>query len=346
MTRFRRSPIVAGAFLALLALAMSWVAPLPLQGQQKRPQKKQDVARKKTRPRSTAQVPAPTLANHAYGGHERQVLDFWKADAQQATPWVFVIHGGGWRAGDKDRVGRFVDVNRLLAAGISVVAINYRFVQLAPEAGVEPPVRLPLMDAARALQYVRQHSAEWNLDPTRVGAAGGSAGACSSLWLAFHDDLADPQNADPIARQSTRLTCAAVTGAQTSLDPRQMKSWTPNSTYGAHAFGITANRATKSSAFAEFLKARERILPWIQEYSPYALVTREDPAVYLTYSAPPAIGEAQRDPTHSANFGVKLKEHCDALKVECELVYPGAEPVVHPTPTDFLISKLAPRELP
>ena len=66
-------------------------------------------------------------------------------------------------------------------------------------------------------------------------STGGSAGAGISLWLAFHDDLADPQSPDPIARESTRLTCAGVMGPQTTLDPQQMKEWTPNSRYGGHA---------------------------------------------------------------------------------------------------------------
>jgi hypothetical protein len=50
-----------------------------------------------------------------------------------------------------------------------------------------------------------------------------------------------------------------------------MKEWTPNSTYGGHAFG--------KSNFEQFLSERESILPWIAEYSPYALVTEDDPAV-------------------------------------------------------------------
>jgi hypothetical protein len=136
------------------------------------------------------------------------------------------------------------------------------------------------------LQFVRSKAAEWNIDKRRIGATGGSAGACSSLWLAFHDDLADPANDDPIARESTRLWCAAVTGAQTTLDPQQMKEWTPNSRYGAHAFGL--------GSFAQFLAAREQILPWIAEYSPYALVSADDPPVSLYYNAPPAIGQDQR----------------------------------------------------
>ena len=273
-------------------------------------------------------VPKPTVPEIAYGKHDRNVLDFWKAQSDSPTPVAFVIHGGGWKGGSKERLDRFANPNVLLKAGISVVAINYRYVTSAEK----PPVKAPLHDAARALQFVRSKAKEWNLDKKRIGAAGGSAGACSSLWLAFHDDLADPKSKDPVARESSRLACAAVTGAQTTLDPKQMVEWTPNSRYGGHAFGLRS--------FGDFLKQREKILPWIAEYSPYALVSKDDPPVYLIYGTPPAIGKAQKDPTHTSNFGVKLQEHCKTKGVTCELVHPGQAKVKHETPTAFLISQL------
>ena len=271
----------------------------------------------------------PTLANVPYGKHERQVMDFYKADSVSPTPLLFFIHGGGWVAGDKSGVG---ELERCLAAGISVVSINYRYSWQAQLEGVMPPVEWPLADAVRALQFVRSKAAEWNIDPKRIGASGGSAGACSSLWLAFHPDMADPKSENPIARESTRLYCAAVNGAQTTLDPQQMKEWTPNSSYGGHAF-LPGKERPK---FDAFLAAREKILPWIAEYSPYALVSSDDPPVYLSFSAPPALGQEQKDPTHTANFGVKLKEHCEANGVKCELFYPGAEGVT-PTVLEYLL---------
>ena len=155
----------------------------------------------------------------------------------------------------------------------------------------------------------RSKAAEWGINKQRIGASGGSAGACSSLWLAFHPDMADPDSDDPVVRESTRLWCAAVRGAQTTLDPQQMKEWTPNSRYGGHAFGFTGDSENKLSQFDEFLANRGTILPWLAEYSPYALVTDDDPPVHLYYSAPPALGQPQKDPTHTSNFGVKLQEH-------------------------------------
>lgn len=282
----------------------------------------------------------PTQADVPYGSHPKQVVDFYKAESSKPTPLMLFIHGGGWTGGTKSAVG---GLKECLAAGISVVSVEYRFVPEAMAAGVKPPVSWPLHDAARALQFVRSKAAEWNIDKTRIGASGGSAGACSSLWLALHDDMADPKSADPVARESTRLFCAAVTGAQTTLDPQQMKEWTPNSRYGGHAFGFMRNpkeRSTRDLLFAEFLAGREQVLPWIKEYSPYEHVSAGDPPIYMLYNAPPALGQPQSDPTHTANFGVKLQEKLREAKVPCELVYPGAPDAKHKAAHDYLIATL------
>lgn len=283
--------------------------------------------------------PVPTIANVPYGTHERQVLDFYKAKSEKLAPLLFFIHGGGWVAGDKKNPG---GLKQCLAAGISVVSINYRYSWQAQIAGVKPPVKAPLEDAARALQFVRSKAAEWNIDKQRIGASGGSAGACSSLWLALHNDMAVPESADPIARESTRLWCAAVNGAQTSLDPQQLKEWTPNSRYGGHAFGFMDPNdiKTRDTRFAEFLAHREELLPWIKEYSPIEHASADAPPIYMIYSAPPALGQEQKDPTHTSNYGVKLQEKLRTLGVECELVYPGAPDVKHANIEAFLIEKL------
>jgi acetyl esterase/lipase len=319
--------------LALLALATSvWAAEPP-----------PTTPQTPSIGRTFAQPPAATLSNVPYGDHPRQVLDFWKAPSAKPTPVVFHIHGGGWEAGGKGFVPAMA---KFLAAGISVVSINYRYTWQAQTDEVWPPVAAPLHDAARALQFVRSKAEEWNLDKQRIGATGSSAGACSSLWLALHEDMADPQSADPISRESTRLFCAAVDSAQTSLDPRQMKEWTPNSRYGAHAFGFADAQAkharSQEEMFAEFLQHRDDVLVWIQEYSPIEHASRDDPPIYMLYPAAPALGQPQQDPTHSANFGVKLQEKLKGLNVECELVYPGAPDVKHPSIDAYLIEKLRP----
>ena len=74
----------------------------------------------------------PTLANVAYGTHERQVLDFYKATSDKPTPLLFFIHGGGWVNGDKANPS---ELRECLDAGITVVSSNYRYSTLAHLAG-------------------------------------------------------------------------------------------------------------------------------------------------------------------------------------------------------------------
>jgi acetyl esterase/lipase len=312
--------------VAALACAALFLPPSMAQ-EKKAPEKKKAVERKPPTP----PVP-PTAANYKYGSHERQVFDFWQAHADKPTPLVILIHGGSWLAGDKS--GYYGAVKQYLDKGISVAAINYRYVKQGVELNIVPPVKAPLEDAARAVQTLRSKAKEWNLDKARVGAHGGSAGACSSLWLAFHDDLADPTSGDPVARESTRLACVAVSGAQVSLDPKELREWMPNYGYGAHAFGL--------KNFQELYDQRDRVLKWIKEYSPIEHVSKDDPPVFLEYSQKklPVVGEKQDDPTHSAVMGLKLAERLQAVGVECILVYPGHPHPQYKNSADFLIDRL------
>lgn len=289
-------------------------------------------------PKAAPRKTEPTEANVPYGKHPKQVVDFYQAESKVPTPVLVNIHGGGWSGGSKMSVGP----DTYLRAGISVVSVEYRLLKEATTDGLVPPVKGPLGDAARALQFVRSKAKEWNLDKSRIVATGSSAGACTCLWLAFHDDLADPQSDDPVARESTRVSLAAVGGAQTSLDPKQMKEWTPNSFYGGHAFGFTPDPQTKRTQFDVFLAEREKILPWIKEYSPYELVTSDDPPVALFYGSPPEMGQPAKDPTHAANFGLALQEKCKTVGVECRLVYPGAPDVEFPLIHQYLLAKMKP----
>jgi len=269
-----------------------------------------------------------TLLNLPYGDHPRQVLDFYQAESDSPTPVVLYIHGGGWQGGDKK-----TNPKAFLDKGISVVAINYRYVKNAVKENVSPPVKAPLEDAARALQFIRSKAGEWNLDKERIGATGGSAGGCSSLWLAFHDDMADPNSEDPIARESTRLYCAAVNGAQVSLDPKELRQWMPNYRYGAHAFGLRN--------LDEVAEERDEIMPWIQEYSPIQHVTKDDPPIAMFYGGEvPVVGSEPKDPTHSGVMGIKLAELLEKTGVDVTLIHPGVKEPEFRNSTEYLIERL------
>ncbi|HNX34954.1 MAG TPA: alpha/beta hydrolase [Kiritimatiellia bacterium] len=278
-------------------------------------------------------LPKPTFENVAYGPHPKQVLDFYQASSNQVTPLLFFVHGGGWMTGDKAKPDFLAEC---LESGISVVSINYRFIPDAAAEKIDPPVKACLDDAARALQFVRSKAGEWRIDKARIGGCGGSAGGLTALWLAFHPDRADPASGDPVAHESTRLCCALCFVPQTTLDPQQMQAWIPNNTYGAHAFGL--------GTMQEFLAKRETLLPWIQEFSPFALASADDPPVLLFYDNPPNLGQPYKDPPHSGNFGAGIAEKLKAVGIEHEINYNNDyAKMKYPNLFSFLQEKLGAR---
>lgn len=274
--------------------------------------------------------PAPDLPNVAYGPHARNVLDLWMAKSATPTPLVVFIHGGGFRNGDKSNLEGDL-LAGCLDHGMPVMAINYR---LSPE--VHYPAHY--QDIARALQFARSKAAEWNLDPKRVGSTGGSAGGCASLWLAFHDDLADPKSADPVAQQTTRLTCAAVTAAQTTLDRAVIKKLIgPRAQEHPSSpgfVGLPADQLETPKAHAIFVEA-----------SPITYLTADDPPVYLYYTDPRRPLPADAKPgqgMHHPNFGTYLKEKMDPLKIECVLRHRDDGAVPNKEIVKFFVKHLKP----
>jgi alpha-L-fucosidase 2 len=254
----------------------------------------------------------PTLRDAAYGPHERNKLDFWKADSSEPTPLVFYIHGGGWISGSKEE--NYGPSLTLLDQGVSYVSINYR---LARGSDTLP---CSLHDAARALQFVRSKAAEWNIDPERIIASGGSAGGCSSLWLAYHDDLADPMSDDPVERQSSRVLGAAVVKAQSTIDPQLVAKRLGPSASNHRMIWETVGAPSPQALF----DALDKYKPLFTEASPLTHVTRDDPPVFASYDADtPAPPE--HDGIHHGEFGRILKDKCDSLGIDCTIGFHGKD---------------------
>lgn len=118
-------------------------------------------------------VPAGTrvLSDLAYGNDPRQQVDVYAPAGARAAPVLVMVHGGGWRRGDKASAGVMQNkVARWLPRGVVMVSVNYR---LLPQAGVAEQAN----DVAKALAFVQAHAADWGGDGARVVLMGHSAGA-------------------------------------------------------------------------------------------------------------------------------------------------------------------------
>lgn len=280
-----------------------------------------------------AKKPAATHADVAYGEYDRNRLDLWLAKSETPTPLVIYIHGGGFKGGDKASVSGPL-ISQLNAAGISVAAINYRLTE-----GGKNPYPIPMHDGARAVQFLRLHAKKYNLNPDRFAATGGSAGGCMSLWLAFHDDLADADNSDPVLQQSTRLTAAAPQAGPTSLHKPTLYKWFEVETLVEHPAGRPLFNIPPD-ADVELTGKLEKL---VLDASPITHLTADDPPCYQSFGANRKVTETS-DPgvwVHHPIMGIKLKEKMDKIGVECHVDFPsGPEHKPYANAIDFLMKKL------
>jgi BD-FAE len=168
-------------------------------------------------------ITADFAADVRYGERERNVFDIYLPDCDEPTPLVIYIHGGGFTGGDKGGSSAQT-IAGFLQSCVAYAAINYSLLNVPSIAQgtssivEQGGVLTSLQDAARALQFMRYHHASLNLDPGNVALYGGSAGAGASLWLGTHDDMADPENEDPVLRESTRVKAVGALATQATYD--------------------------------------------------------------------------------------------------------------------------------
>jgi acetyl esterase/lipase len=276
-----------------------------------------------------AQEIKPTAADVSYGPHERNVLDFYQAQGDGPRPVLVYIHGGGWTGGDKKQSA--AAVQPYLAKGISYAAINYRL-------STQAPLPAPVHDAARGIQFLRSKAGEWNIDKSRIALTGGSAGACTSMWILLHDDLADAKADDPVKRESTRVTAAAVSAGQVSIDPKVIEEWLGPNVLKHRMINLAVGEPTIEGALKNYDKHKGLYV----EFSPYNHLSKDDPPLLMTYANNMKLpSESAGHGIHHPVYGVKMKEKADKLGVECHLLIPGvSESKQYKTASDFLMDKL------
>ncbi len=249
-------------------------------------------------------VRPPDIADEPYGPAERNKMDVWLSTSETPAPLLIFFHGGGFQGGDKANFRRRLAAN-CLEAGLAFAAVNYRLTDVAPY-----PAQM--LDSARAVQMLRHNAGKWDLDPQRFAATGGSAGAGISLWLGFHEDLAETASDDAIARESTRVRCMAIYGGQCTYDPRdlaEIAGFAPDTTHPAleKLFRLPAGWTFETIDNDPELHAR------IREAAAITHLSEGDGPVFTIYDQASAVA----GDVHHPALGAYLKERMDALGIEC-----------------------------
>lgn len=273
--------------------------------------------------------PAPTKADVAYGPRPHQLLDVYVPPKGEGPFPALVWFGGLWQPSK-----HAVDPNRFFGAGCAVVAVEMRTMGEAQAEKVSPPVAICLLDARRAVQYVRLHAKEWNLDPDRIAVGGGSQGSLPALYVGCAGEKADTKSADPVEQVSTKVLCVAAYRSQPSIDPKQMQEWVPGVEWGTPALGVS---------FAEALKRRDELLPLIQQWSPDALVSKDAPPIFFEnewgLTQPENITEGNYK-VHSPRWALGFQKIAQARGATCYVKFLDHPSEKYASIWDFLIQKM------
>lgn len=130
-------------------------------------------------------------------------------------PAVLCIHGGGWSSGHKkEMLGCAYMLSQL---GFVTTSIDYR---LVPQAHFPAQVE----DAKAAVRYMRSHAKELDIDPSRIGVVGSSAGGHLALFLGTTDKLYNDASQSQVSSAvAAVVSLAGPTSLSLPLPPNSEK---------------------------------------------------------------------------------------------------------------------------
>ena len=297
-------------------------------------------------------VDATFVQNITYGPDVRNTYDFFKPTSATPTSLVIYIHGGGFRGGSKEKLyesnGNQNTINQLLSNNIAVATINYRLL----EDGDTDGVLKCLNDSKRALQFMRRHASQMNIDKEKIVLWGGSAGAGTSLWLALQDDMADPDNADLVLRESTRVLGVSVSSPQTTYD---FDKWVSHVFIDFNMslediFAIDTSLEAQLLGFYGISSMSEYDTPAVNEYRAavdmLSMVSSDDPELHMVSASNPLTAPTDKGALlHHPHFVREMVEAYDAIGLPTVYEYGYGNTIyrstVQESTADFLMRKLA-----
>ena len=132
----------------------------------------------------------------------------------EKSPAVLLIHGGGWKEGDK-RQAREIEFGTTLAEnGYVSASVNYAL----RSAGKFP---INLQDCKNGIRYLRAHAEELGIDPNRIAVMGGSAGGHLSLMVAYTGDDPALAPSQPYPGISDQVSCVIDFYGITDIESRK-----------------------------------------------------------------------------------------------------------------------------
>lgn len=288
----------------------------------------------------------------SYGPYEKNTFDIFLPRSSEPTPLVIYIHGGGFLEGQKENAYEPLwngswdfpsEIRTLLSEKIAFASINYRLLSFE---GDEDGVIKSLSDSKRCLQYIRTISNVLNIDSNNIILCGSSAGAGTSQWLGFSDDMADLDSDDMVLRESTRVKGIAVKATQASYDLLRYET----DIFSDYNFSWLSYFETDPSMKDRFMSFyginqlnefnSDAITAYRQNIDMLGMLSADDPEFWVSNPQNPVLAPTQPNIlNHHGYHSRTLKQFADKVGVPSVVFYADYEDPSGEAFVDFMIRK-------
>ncbi len=131
---------------------------------------------------------------------QRVSMDIYRPADEAVHPAVLMVHGGGFRAGNRESYSKMAA--RLAQNGYVAATVSYR---LAPQF----PFPAAVQDVKAAVRFLRANAKAYHVDPDHIGAMGGSAGGTLVLFLGLTAGVPEFEGTGPNQGVSSAVQCIA-----------------------------------------------------------------------------------------------------------------------------------------
>jgi acetyl esterase/lipase len=136
-----------------------------------------------------------TLENTPYGRRDLH-LDIYHPDGKGKYPVLVMIHGGGWRSGNKAMEAPMAQ--KIAAAGFVTVPVEYRL-------SLEAQYPAAVNDIKAAIRWLRANAEKYNIDTAHIAIEGNSAGGQLAALVAFTNNLIQFEGNQGIINQKSNV---------------------------------------------------------------------------------------------------------------------------------------------
>jgi pectinesterase len=197
------------------------------------------------------------------GNRDLHIDLFIPSERKEKYPAVLIIHGGGWRSGNKSM--EWPTAQKIAEHGYVAAAVEYR---PSPEAKYPAAIH----DLKLAIKWLRAHAAKYNIDPNRIAVTGCSSGGELAAFLGVTGDLKKFEDTTSISNYSSRV--------QAVIDIDGILDFTDPAESGKDA--IISNPSAGKAWFGASFKDRPDL--WI-EASPINYISENCPPILFINSS-------------------------------------------------------------